>query len=415
MLTSALPKLLRHLPLSSEIFGPPRRFAATTEEWLSSGMPSAAASRHHLVSPTFVQPRARPMMLDGTVPWPFEWYFGGLTSQDPPGWVAEIPGGRVAGNGVVITPNDCLLGDVSRELIVGGDQSKHSVLRRTWLRPVQRVRGRVAVLSVTDVNYWHWFFDLLPRILLLEALPGGLDAIDAFVVNEFRHSYQRETLERLGFPIERIVHSDSYHFHLKADVLLVPSVFVEVPTRWACQALRSRFTRGRRPSGSARLYVSRSDATIRRVVNEDALVAELARCGFERVVLRGKSLAEQIELFSSADFIVAPHGAGLTNTLFCPPGTGILEIYPPNYVNPCYWVLTQHLNLDYYCSIGEGSVPPPPPPGANWDEWFWSFIDGSRTGQDVVARIDDVLALLDCALRDRSVNPARWLPVTNAS
>ena len=46
------------------------------------------------------------------------------------------------------------------------------------------------------------------------------------------------------------------------------------------------------------------------------------------------SVAEQVELFVYADVVVAPHGAGLTNLLFCREGTRIVEIFPPTYINP---------------------------------------------------------------------------------
>ena len=37
---------------------------------------------------------------------------------------------------------------------------------------------------------------------------------------------------------------------------------------------------------------------------------------------------EQIEIFSNADKIIAPHGSNLANIIFCKPGTEIFEIAP---------------------------------------------------------------------------------------
>jgi hypothetical protein len=51
---------------------------------------------------------------------------------------------------------------------------------------------------------------------------------------------------------------------------------------------------------------------------------------------------------------VAPHGAGLANLLLCRPGTKVLELYEPNYVNTVYWYLSNHFGLDYYYMFGEG-------------------------------------------------------------
>ena len=37
---------------------------------------------------------------------------------------------------------------------------------------------------------------------------------------------------------------------------------------------------------------------------------------------------EQIEIFSNAEKIIAPHGSNLANIIFCKPGTEIFEITP---------------------------------------------------------------------------------------
>ena len=41
-----------------------------------------------------------------------------------------------------------------------------------------------------------------------------------------------------------------------------------------------------------------------------------------------KDFADQFALFSTHGIIVAPHGAGLTNTMFLPPGSAVIEMFP---------------------------------------------------------------------------------------
>jgi capsular polysaccharide biosynthesis protein len=395
--------MLRRLPVSSEVLGPPKGFYPITRNWLASSNTASAAARVHEFVEGHRIARPRPITVDGRVPWQFDAYYGGSELDDPPGWVLEISQGRVAGNGGVITPDDHLLADVSRELIVADDQSKHSVLHRVALGRPKPLRGSVAVLSVVNAKYWHWFFDLLPRILLLERLPGGLEGIDWFIVNELNYAYQAETLDLLGVPQDKILQS-RHDLHIKADRLLVPSVFKEVPARWACQLLRERFAkeldRGKEAKRPRRIYISRSDAKMRRVLNEDALMAHLGAYGFERYTLDGKSVREQYELFASAETVIAPHGAGLTNILFCRIGTPVLELFPPTTVNPCYWTLAANLDLPYYCHIGEGPMLPPPPPGTDHDAWFHSFLDAdTRNNRDIRVNTHEVVSLLDRALQ----------------
>ena len=47
-------------------------------------------------------------------------------------------------------------------------------------------------------------------------------------------------------------------------------------------------------------------------------------------------VAQQAKLFSEAEFVVAPHGAGLTNMVFAPPGTRLFELFHPQHRNICY-------------------------------------------------------------------------------
>jgi len=50
--------------------------------------------------------------------------------------------------------------------------------------------------------------------------------------------------------------------------------------------------------------------------------------------------------------ILAAHGAGLTNFLFCRPGTKVLELVNPNYAHQMYYYLATVLGLDYHYLIG---------------------------------------------------------------
>jgi capsular polysaccharide biosynthesis protein len=45
--------------------------------------------------------------------------------------------------------------------------------------------------------------------------------------------------------------------------------------------------------------------------------------------------------------IVAPHGAGLTNMIFCPHGATIVEIADVAYPNPNFYALASALGHDY--------------------------------------------------------------------
>jgi hypothetical protein len=75
-----------------------------------------------------------------------------------------------------------------------------------------------------------------------------------------------------------------------------------------------------------RIYISRNyDSKIRHILNENELIQELTPLGFRVIIMSQLSLKEQIQLFSSSDIIISPHGANLAFMLFAHPETTVFE------------------------------------------------------------------------------------------
>jgi tetratricopeptide (TPR) repeat protein/capsular polysaccharide biosynthesis protein len=292
----------------------------------------------------------------------------------PKTFVAQIPNGRVwivpqqnywliCKAIAVITPDNYLLADVSRDypgLLPGcekHDVRKHSVFKLEYFPPLKQIDGRVAVLSGLSGNvYFHWMVDVLPRIELLRRSGRDLAEIDWFLVNSCQHDFQRESLRILEIPEEKILESDRIP-HLQATELIVPSFagYLGWPSGWAIDFLRREFLKGIIPGSSypKRIYISRSKARYRRVLNEEDVVEVLAQSGFVSILPESMSLAEQIAHFYHAEVIVAAHGSGLTNTIFCKSGTKVIELVSPHYISHYYWGISQYLQLEHYFLAGE--------------------------------------------------------------
>ncbi len=65
------------------------------------------------------------------------------------------------------------------------------------------------------------------------------------------------------------------------------------------------------------------------------------------VRLEDLPLLEQARLFANAEFIVATHGAGLSNLIFAPPSARIIELTPDSEMRPFFWFLSQKLGQEY--------------------------------------------------------------------
>lgn len=102
----------------------------------------------------------------------------------------------------------------------------------------------------------------------------------------------------------------------------------------------------------------------RSILNEDELINALRvwsqsnQYNFVCLDLEEISFAEQVELFSSVDIVVAQHGAGLINVLWSDKQPLVIELYCPphkNWFNPMKpytrkWIqiehTSQHINVD---------------------------------------------------------------------
>lgn len=271
-----------------------------------------------------------------------------------PVFVTQVQNGKVWGdefNSAVMNPDHRLIIDIS-------SGSPELILTSPYLPPVKKLEGRVAFFSSRWGNiYFHWLFDVVARFGLFALAGIELDSINYFVVNSQKKRFQAEILGLLGLPSNKIITSEEYPY-IQADELLVPSFsFVGGDLRtpyWACEFLQKSLSPQPAVNNSRkRLYISRSQAGWRKVTNEKDVINFLANYGFTAVNLENMSLQEQIEYLASAEVVIAPHGSGLTNILFCPIGTTIIEIFSPNFVSNIYWHLASSCQLVYCYMLGE--------------------------------------------------------------
>jgi hypothetical protein len=103
-----------------------------------------------------------------------------------------------------------------------------------------------------------------------------------------------------------------------------------------------------------KIYISRRDSSNRVMQNEADVEKWMEQHGFQVFRLSGLSLEDQVLLFHSASTIVAPHGAGLTNIVYCKPGTTVHELVSEGYTNPCFARIGQMMMLRYNVHVFAG-------------------------------------------------------------
>lgn len=252
------------------------------------------------------------------------------------------------------------LGDVEIDLSTGACRTRRFAFLETYgsfrqwiLETPFRQSRRNAVTFEAPVTflrasgYFHFALEQLPRILhVLAVWPDttvligeSLRPFQAQFLDLITRRYQRIQVCVVKEP--RVASVNSVRFtRAEPKSGFVPSNDLEI--------LRSLvYPEQRRHSPPRRLlYISRKAGT-RRFDNEAELEAALEGAGFEILTCEDIPLLEQIALFGAAAVVVAPHGAGLTNLVWCPSGTRVLELFSPRYMNDCYAWLAASCGLEW--------------------------------------------------------------------
>ncbi|WP_455185419.1 glycosyltransferase 61 family protein [Azospirillum palustre] len=188
-------------------------------------------------------------------------------------------------------------------------------------------------------NYYHWMVDYLPGLGLLEK--NGILRNVPVIFNSDLTSFQKQSLEHIGFDFSRYldpVQGNVFHCSQLWATVRVPGrrAIMGMPDWWQSEVdietlswLRETFlgtSDDSRPKGERKLYLSRGNASLRRLLNDGDVVELMMAAGYEIVHPEQLSVAEQVSLFAEASHVVGVHGAAFTNIAFMSPGSKIFEI-----------------------------------------------------------------------------------------
>lgn len=216
----------------------------------------------------------------------------------------------------------------------------HGSALRTMPPPVRIDRATWILERVYD-NHSHWLTAHLPKLCLLKRR-GGLGDV---ILPARRNAVIDASLRMLGIDPAR------HHVHDPARPLRADELTVLETDRFRPELLRPVRDALGAGGGAApwrRVFISRARAAIRKLANEDEIAPLLTRAGFEAVHMEDLSFDEQIRLMGETRVLLAPHGAGLTNMMFCPEGAHIVEMADISYPNPNFYALAAAMGHHYW-------------------------------------------------------------------
>ncbi|WCJ59697.1 glycosyltransferase 61 family protein [Fontisphaera persica] len=196
-------------------------------------------------------------------------------------------------------------------------------------------------------EYYHWIHDVMPMLYLIK------DKVkyDGIILNHDLLPYQIRSLEMLGIE-EKIYHyNGSYRLEVESLIITTPvgsTFFTDGKLlKNMAMCIKSK-AKNHTPYKAKILYISRNDANTRRVLNEYKYRRILEANNIEVHMLSNYSLDEQMMLFSNAEVVIAPHGAGIINIIFSDRIKCLIEIDEEKSDRKMYEALAFDLDIRYY-------------------------------------------------------------------
>jgi capsular polysaccharide biosynthesis protein len=211
----------------------------------------------------------------------------------------------------------------------------------------------VIIIDNWSSAYFHWLMDALPRLYMVR----DWLADSTLLLPESYKAWGYIIPSLAPFATREIKFIESTQV-FRCRRLLVPSHtapsgnYNEKVMRGLRQMYRDHYRGMVADDPADRVYISRAKARMRKIINENDVIAVLKEHGFRIVVLEEHPFEQQVKFILNARHLVSNHGAGLTNMLFLPPGSSVLEFRKcDDGHNNCYFALASALELKYYYQL----------------------------------------------------------------
>jgi hypothetical protein len=328
--------LLRRVIPASVPWGPPKGFFSAYELLQNGKLQGKVWLHAQDVPPAAPDSLRRKSRLEQDLyqPWPVFWTLH--------------PQARLIAKSLVLLNDQKRL---LREAAFGPIGDSDPTWRNIFLPPPTPLAGNwTSLKSRLADGYYHWLLDAVPRLALLPELPADT----RIIVPARLAPFQQQTLQWLGLA-DRLRPSGETHLLIERFYFCAPTSMTGCYNPFALQFLRRSFLPRADPNYEAppRFYLRRVGKA-RPIVNEHEVLDFFQKRGWAIIDTEQLPLAQQIALFSRAEMICAPHGAGLTNLLWSPPGCQVLELCASSFLNGVYEGLAECLGLRYRYLIFEG-------------------------------------------------------------
>lgn len=174
-----------------------------------------------------------------------------------------------------------------------------------------------------SVNYWHFTFEILDCVYLLEK--AGFRG--KYIYNE--RSFSKEALLIIGITPDRLIRTKDleihkvYVFENLYDINHTKKLPIDHSDKiipMMSDSLRAKLKK--EDHSPKKLYIKRIG--VRKLLNGEGVAV---KNGYTVIIPEEYGVLEQMELFYNADVVLCPHGANSTNFLYMQKGSVFVEIF----------------------------------------------------------------------------------------
>ncbi len=207
------------------------------------------------------------------------------------------------------------------------NQSNHHYYTRDFFDHFTKNKSNFKVFQNTFVlgsnaanNYYSNLLQFLPRMLFINNNEIKI-AIHRNSSTKFRN-FIKLVLDSKNIKYSFVFLDDNFY---KFENCKIPQ-FLEINR--SIKTLKELIIPNKKKTSDSKIYITREDSSYRKIINESDIIPILQSKGYKVINPQLYEIDEQIQIFSQAEKIIAPHGSNLSNIIFCKPKTEIYEIGP---------------------------------------------------------------------------------------
>ncbi|MDO8954809.1 MAG: glycosyltransferase 61 family protein [Gammaproteobacteria bacterium] len=268
----------------------------------------------------------------------------------PSCYVAKINNAKILPHTSFVIMNQQLLYDYKNQIqhcdalskhedmLVGAELLKHVYFKK-YPTAKNTIKYGISLLEDFQFNYYHWLLETLPKLVLLDDIPG-ISSYPLLVPDKLPEQFY-EALNIINADKREIIKLQANELYGVKDLIYLSNLSLSnearhrlaKPDDYCISPIAINFIREKchelfsLQTPSKLIYLERS-AHYRALNNETEIKAAAISMGFEAVDCRHLNFKEQINLFSQAKFIIGPTGASFTNLIFTQNPAKALILYP---------------------------------------------------------------------------------------